>query len=346
MAGGIGIALLPRRLAFILYTTLAIYLVFDWMYRCGNWYQVILPAYPLLLLGVAALVERWEQHWAASRRWLAYAPLILLAGLLSWRIAASWERADSRDRPGDTALDHAAILLDQPLPAGAALFAPVAGALALDYLIQIWGLQPAARTVSSTEAGDLLRQGQVVLTDFAGAPVLLSELPQDLALDRQAFSPDWLLLQPEHSAAAASPAAVRLDQEILPGLTLLGYSVQPAPQGEPITRTAPGVDVTLAWKIAGGWPAGAGISLRPTAAGEFIADPARNEGAILQRDAGAPLQGLLSPATGKSRRVNDAHRVPLPAGADGITLIVYRSTTEGFTNLYVTPLTLPAQERP
>ena len=58
----------------MLYATLAIYLLFDWMYRCGNWYQVILPAYPLLLLGVAALADRWERHWLGSRRWLAYAP--------------------------------------------------------------------------------------------------------------------------------------------------------------------------------------------------------------------------------------------------------------------------------
>jgi hypothetical protein len=178
--GLLGIALLGRKPAFVLYGTLAIYLVFNWMYRCGNWYQVILPAYPLILLGVAAVLDRWESRLIGRSRWLAYAPLALLVVMIIWRFDASWPRVDSRNRAEDTGLARAAILLDQPLPEGAGLFAPVEDALALDYLINIWGLRPDLRVVSSKQAGELLQQGAAVLTTLDAAPVLLEELPAGL----------------------------------------------------------------------------------------------------------------------------------------------------------------------
>ena len=45
LAGLIGLAALGRRRGVMLYGTLAIYLVFCWIDRLGNWYQVIMPAY-------------------------------------------------------------------------------------------------------------------------------------------------------------------------------------------------------------------------------------------------------------------------------------------------------------
>jgi hypothetical protein len=332
--GVVGVALLPRRLPWMLYPTLAIYLVFDWMYRCGNWYQVILPAYPLLLLGAAALLDRLEGRLAASRApWLRWLVALSLVAAIAWRGASSWPRADSRDRAEDTALDAPALLLDQPLPANAALFAAVDDALGLDYLINIWGVRPDLRMVSSTDAATVLRNGQPLLTTLAAAPVLLAELPPDLNPARQLVSPDWLALS---LAPTAPPTAIAtpLDLPVAGGATLLGYRVAPAPDGEPVASAPPAVDVTLHWALADGWPAGLGVSLRPTRDGAFFTDAA---GAIVQRDAGAPAQGL---ATGA--RVDDMLRVPLPEGADGITLIVYRATDAGFDDLLEIGLELPS----
>jgi hypothetical protein len=332
--GVVGVALLPRRLPWILYPTLAIYLVFDWMYRCGNWYQVILPAYPLLLLGAAALLDRLEGRLAASRTpWLRWLVALSLVAAIAWRGASSWPRADSRNRAEDTALDAPALLLDQPLPANAALFAAVDDALGLDYLINIWGVRPDLRMVSSTDAATVLRDGQPLLTTLAAAPVLLAELPPDLNPARRLVSPDWLAL----SLAPVAPhtaISTPLDLPVDGGATLLGYRVAPAPGGEPVASAPPAVDVTLHWALADGWPAGLGVSLRPTRSGAFFTDAA---GAIVQRDAGAPAQGL---ATGA--RVDDMLRVPLPDGADGITLIVYRATEAGFDDLLEIMLELPS----
>jgi hypothetical protein len=233
--------------------------------------------------------------------------------------------------------------MDQPLPAGAGLFAPVNDALALDYLVSIWGIRPDLAVVSSGEAGERLRKGGRVLTTLDAAPVLLSELPPELPVARTGLSADWLQLDPPPAPPPAPPATM-LSVPVAEGFTLAGVSLAPAPAGTPVTQALPAVDVTLFWELAGDWPADVGISLRPMRAGTLIPDPAGGEGAVVQRDSSAPLNGLLPPANGTSRRVVDPYRLPLPEGADSVLLIVYRRTAEGFTNLVEQTLAVPANE--
>src|SRR5690606_34163760 len=91
LLGLAGIGGFDRRLRFLLYTTLLFYLAFCWAYRFGNWFQVVLPAYPLILLGVvppSQRIQRWaaqqEAPWARSV--LTLAPLLLLGVALIWRV--------------------------------------------------------------------------------------------------------------------------------------------------------------------------------------------------------------------------------------------------------------------
>ncbi|MEW5957384.1 MAG: DUF2723 domain-containing protein, partial [Chloroflexota bacterium] len=58
VGGLLGLACLGRRRAVWLYSTLLIYLLFCWGYRFGNWFQVIIPAYPIFIIGVAAGIDR------------------------------------------------------------------------------------------------------------------------------------------------------------------------------------------------------------------------------------------------------------------------------------------------
>ena len=367
--GTAGVAFLGRKPAFVLYGTLGIYLIFDWIYRYGNWFQVILPAYPLLLVGVGAALDRWDQYWAGQEEskersgqakarkmgvpLLRYVPYMVLVTAVVWRFAASWEAANSHDRPEATGLNRAAVWLDQPLPEGAGLFAPVEDALALDYLINIWGIRPDLRVVSSEEAGNLLRAGErPVLTTFEAASALLNELAADVQPWRQALSPDWLLLQSGKAQPVARPAVV-VDQVIARDTILHGYTTRNAPTGAPVTTADPAIDVTLFWQLAGIWPEDVSISLRPTRRGAFIADPGATDGAIVQRDASELMQGLM-PAPGQGQGIHgqnviDAYRVPMPEGADGVDLIVYRQTDSGFENLFALSLSLtnhPGQTQP
>ncbi len=328
-----GVALLRRPLPFVLYGTLALYLVFNWMYRCANWYQVILPAYPLLLLGVAAAAERWEQagRRRSGRGWRCW-PMRrwpCSPSPLSGASMPPGPRADSRNRPGDTGLARAGVLLDQPLPAGASLFAQVEDALALDYLVDIWGIRPDLRVVSSDAAAQTLAADGTVLTTFDAAPVLLEELPARLRTPRQAFSADWLALGDAARALSAQPQE-RIDRPLTDGVILAGYTLQPAP-----AAAGQAVDVTLFWQLADGWPAELGISLRPTRDGAFLPDAAT--GGVIQLDAAAPAHGLAQPAPGTTR-LADFYRLPMPADANGVMLIVYQSSDNGFENLLELPL--------
>lgn len=341
LAGLAGIALLKRRTATLLYGTLAIYLVFTWAYRYGNWFQVILPAYPLLLLGVGGLSLRLST-WplTANRRWVQPALLLLLAGAVGWRFGASWPQADASVYPPDEALGHAAVLLADDLPPRAALFAEQGDAASLDYLAQIWGLRPDIRVIGSSRAEAAIAAGRPLLATWGSAGTLIKEMGGG-AHTVQTQSADWARIDAAPPAAAGgAPSALNEPA----GVPVLGeYSTTASPSGAPITGTQPGLDVDLLWQLPdGGWPEGLALSLRPTQQGAFIADPSSSSGAILQVDAAAPLHGLVdfAPATPV---LADAYRLPLleplPAGADGLAIILYRSVEGGFET--ITDLRLP-----
>ncbi len=343
--GLIGIARLKRPLAVLLYSTLVLYAIFCWAYRYGNWFQVILPAYPLILIGVAAQLDEW--HHTASHAPLAkfrhlLLPLLLLA--IAWRVHASWPTADSRNRPTDTALDRPAVLIAQPLAPNTALFAAVDDALGLQYLIDIWQIRPDLRVVSSNEAAQWLAQGQPVYSTWQAAITLRAELPPTLVTTQQSTGPDWILFQSGPPKVQENPALVLdhvLEQALTPEITLYGYHTAPAPDGQPVSvAVQPALDVTLFWRIRGKeWPLGLSISVRPTQQGAFLADGA---GGVIQQDRARPAQGLLAlDGWPVGKPVADAYRLPLPANADGFALILYQSTADGFEN--IAEIVLPLQ---
>ena len=366
--GLLGILLFDRKLATLLYGMIGLTLLFSWAYRYGNWYQVILPAYPLILLGNTAVAEAWMRAWRipasaepeqsadgnAGRKAIQALPLILMAAAIGWRAAASLPAADSRQRAEDTALVRAAVLLDQGLPDGAPLFAAVNDALALQYLIDIWGVEGNHRTISSSQAAEQIAQSQALLATLESTPILLDELrealPNELSVQTLVFSPDWVAVESAGDETVALTPALPLmppsasgSIPISDGVTLAAFAVAPSPKGNPAVIDSPGsVDLSLLWEIgAQGWPDGLAVSVRPTASGAFLPDQSDETGAILQVDRSQPvavsLGGVLpaGPTT-----LLDAYRVPFPPQADGILLILYRSTEDGFENLAEIPLPL------
>lgn len=354
LVGLMGIALLGKRLATLLYGTLAIYLLFCWAYRYGNWFQVILPAYPLILLGVGAFLNRFRigagNTQDATRNtqhliyWLSLGLLILA---IIWRVDASLPGANSRHRPTDTALERAALLLAEPLPSEANLFAELNDGLALHYLIDIWGVRSDLRVISSPIAAEVLAQGKPVFATWQATPILQSELPPNLSPALQSAGPDWILVQAGEPVRQPIPGQV-LAQVLTPEVELVGYSVRPTP-ALPTGRKSlvTGMDVTLLWRILGDdWPEGISISVRPTLQGALMINPEDGEGGVVQVDNARPAHGLfakgeLSPPL----LVSDGYRLPLPtplpAGADGLQVILYRSTASGFENLAELSLPIP-----
>ncbi|MCB0061688.1 MAG: DUF2723 domain-containing protein [Caldilineaceae bacterium] len=351
LLGLVGIALLKQKLTPLLYATLVIYLAFSWAYRCGNWFQVILPAYPLLLLGVARLFSLLldagtmrNSAAGAARRFPHGVPFvlyILLTAAVLYRGLLSWPRTDSSNRPTDTALDRGAVLLAAPLSANGKLFATVEDALALQYLMQIWQVRPDLAVVSSPAAASQLAAGGIVYSTWEAAPTLHTELPQTLAYTQVASDPRWVRFQP-----ATQPTTVPLFEqqpatEIVPGLTLQGYTVRKAEGDIPLAayrarigEQASGVFVLLGWRPAENrWPEGLSISVRLTAAGVPIAEA--------QQDRGVPAFGLSAPQQGLWL---DPYFFPLPEqgavsadlqAVDGFMVILYRQVGETFENVAV-----------
>ncbi|MEZ4867107.1 MAG: DUF2723 domain-containing protein [Caldilineaceae bacterium] len=389
-----GIARLDRRLATLLFGTLGIYGLFCWAYRCGNWFQVILPAYPLLLLGVAALINELGQGAAAAQRALgnctpfrgdrhlpsaghlepvvqiqvppkgkrlnAVLPYLFgLALVLTavWRFEKSLPRADSRNRAEDTALDQAALLLAQPLPQGAPLFAAVDDALALQYLTAIWQVRPDLQVVSSGEAAQWLARGVAVYSTWPAAPTLAAELPPPVATVQQAVNPQWIQFQPAPftlPATATAPWLQHDEQVLTPAVTLAAYGVHhvaPSPLASyrpTIAAAADDVTLLLVWRLAKGtWPAGLSISVRPLQGGQLIA---AGDG-HLQQDRSQPAQGLyhLPPAPNLADESDvpgeavllDPYQFRLATDRtfDGVQVLLYRQQDGSFIN--VAELQLP-----
>ena len=123
LGGLIGIALLGRRRAIFIGGTLLIYLAFSFIDRLGNWFQVIMPVYALLvatfMVFVAAVWTRLSA-WLEARnaRWrglLAVLLVLAFVALIAGRVAQNWPAANQRNRPDDTAFELGrAILADDP----------------------------------------------------------------------------------------------------------------------------------------------------------------------------------------------------------------------------------------
>ncbi|MCE7982778.1 MAG: DUF2723 domain-containing protein [Caldilinea sp. CFX5] len=336
LIGLIGIAWLPRRQAVLLYGTCVIYLLFCWAYRCGNWFQVILPVYPLLLLGVAAFIQRVRQpRWGCA---FYAAALALLVVAIGWRFTTSLAAADSRNRPTDRAFDQAAILLAQPLPAHAPLFAAVHDALALQYLSAIWQVRPDVQIVDSGKAAQLLANGEAVYSTWEAAPTLRAELPRNLTPIQQAIDPHWVVFAPTTLPSSWTPATL-LHRNVLTDVVLLGYDLTPAAASPlavyrpPIAANGRGLTLTLFWQLpASGWPPGVSISVRPRQANQPIAD---GQGGHVQEDRQQPALGLYAVAPGEP--VVDPYQLAAPMGVqarmDQVQLLLYRAIDGGFENL-------------
>lgn len=337
LVGLVGLRLLEKRQATLLYGTCVIYLIFCWAYRCGNWFQVILPVYPLLLIGVAAFVQalQRQRRWGHTLYRIALGLLVLLIG---WRFTASWAAADSRNRPTDNAFDHAALLLAQPLPHHAPLFAAVDDALALQYLSAIWQVRPDVEVVDSPAATRLLATGQTVYSTWEAAPTLRAELPPNLVTSQQAIDPEWIGFYPSPQPPALTPLTI-LARSVMTDVILHGYSrtatlASPlATYRQPIATNTQGVGVTLFWQVpAGRWPTGVSISVRPQQGGQPVAD---GQGGHLQQDRQLPALGLYTVTP--VQPIVDPYFFPMAADTltkvDQVQILLYRAVANGFENL-------------
>lgn len=325
ISGLLGWATLGRRRARVLYATFALYLVLCWIDRLGNWYQVIMPIYALLALGIAAAAGwlwRWLGRAQPARVQISRqrsSIVLALAVLLVYRGLASYPAADARNRPDDTGLAPGwAILADAP-PPGTAVLGTLPETAALNYLTRIWGQRPDLRGVTSEQARELLAQAAPLAVTRAALPLI----PQEVAPDAHYSALGRTLSALYPAPNQARPADLQpWTHDFSPALRLAGGKIE--------RNTATGETVVfLLWearqKSAQTWA----VSVRLTQGGQAVA----------QVDSEHPVFGAYpTDRWTPGEVIGDAYPFNLPTSIqpDGVTVILYRQTSEGgFVNLDV-----------
>lgn len=337
LIGLVGIAFLPRQKSLLLYLTLLLYVLFSWIDRFGNWFQVILPAYPLILIGVAAALNRLSDLFTGRSELVRSLPAILLIPFIIWRATASLPAANSRNRESDDGLLRPSLLLDQAIPPEGALFAETPDALGLNYLTRIWGLRSDLEVVSRPEAEEVLSRGRPLLVTRSAAPLLLSELAQKPTY-LNGVTPDWVQLGLDPGETAEPGIALGL--ALGDGIVLDGLRLLPGPDGAPPRKVQPSpFDIELQWTRTGEISEDWAISLRLGSGSEILSD---EQGRLIQVDVTGPVAGLRPFTTfGLGETVSDSYRLPRNNDADTLQVILYRQTPSGFENLTEVRLALP-----
>ncbi len=341
VVGLVGWALLGRRRAGVLYGSLAIYLAFCYVDRYGNWYQVFMPMYPLIVLGLAVAADRL---WRAVSRPPARGLIALgLVALIGYRFAASLPRADQSDLPTDTGLDPGwAILADDPAP-GAAVVCDEAEYLALDYLTAIWGLRPDVEPIGADGAAGVWGTRPLYTTRTMAAEAMGRLSP--VHPSSQGLTLIALHRQPQTAIPAMQHT---LHAEVGGRLRLLGYDGPESRSDRawsvlrpPVTdrrgagRVAnPTGHITLYWQAVAPMDEDYALSVRPTRHGQ----PITVNGQLLQHDTPHPVWGTYPTSRWTlGEVVRDDHLFPIPTDGeyDGVRIVVYRAVGGGFEDVGV-----------
>jgi hypothetical protein len=347
VGGLIGVWWLGRRRALFLYATLGIYLLFCWVDRFGNWFQVIIPAYPLIVLGFATgLNALWEKHWTPATWTYAMRSLIILGllALVGYRFMLSWPRADQSNRPEDTGLVPGwAILADQPL-AHSIVVGTYDEWLALQYLTYIWDahptIQPRPLCQPALPGANEQRPIQSAVPAVYITRRAAAEDPSCLA-DQHRYAAGANLIQVQSTPNTQVPGSARdTNLNFGAGLALVGVELHP---WQSATSAGPS---TYPWHISLYWRANASmntsytVSVRPLRDGQFIGG---EDGRPLIQDHQPVWDSYPTTRWSPGEIVRDDYVIPLPDRAlpNGMQILVYRMTKGEFENLAEANLALP-----
>ncbi len=342
LGGLIGLAWLGRRRAIFLYSTLVIYLLFSWGYRFGNWFQVIIPVYPIFVIGFAAALAHlsdWLRRRFAviggqrSGVYVGALTILLLTGLILDRLLVSLPAANQRNQPDDTGLQPGwAILADRP-ETPAVVSSSFEEKVALEYLQVVW---QAATDIYPTRAGDLQPPAGLSQTDLRRyvtrqAAMIAPALVQNETVYPQAAGTTLIALWPEPRRQL--PGGVTpLNLDFGNQLRLVGWEIVKMDQSLP-----PGGSSRPNWQVALYWQAVKPLnndytmSVRPLWAGQMISV----EGEPVIQDH-QPVWGFYPTSRWRpAELVRDVYALslPFPITPDAVQVVVYKTTATGFENL-------------
>ncbi len=349
IGGLIGWTLLSPRLTIFFYGTLMIYGLFITAYRFGNWFQVILPVYPLIVIGFGRSVAWvWEKGLRDSPPWrgglippvilrsvslaaqgfqenlplkgVKGAISLLLISLIIYRFSLSYARADQSYLQIDTGLNPSwTILADlaERAEPSLTLTATHEEWVALQYLQTVWRMGPALHlNEPSLPASWLTRQAAQVFPHLV-----------DLStMHPQAYGGNLIHLSSEPMITL--PNAQAVDLAFGEQIRLLSYKIN---QGiDTQDKTQPFI-ISLYWTAETDLDQDYTISVRPWQRGM----PIQGSDGILQQDH-QPVWNTYPTSYWRPQTViADAYTFDLPPSVkpDQLHVVLYRQTETGFENL-------------
>ena len=339
--GLVGWWLLGRRRGGFLFASLLIYLLFSYVDRYGNWYQVFMPMYPLLAMGIAVTADRvW--HWGSQRhrKWWRSAVLVGMSLLVISRLTYPDPRAFQRNRPDDDALRLGQeILIDQPL-LDATVIGDVDQFVSLAYLTEIWDVRPDVRAARLSESRYLVETNiSPLYVTRQVAPLVFQEIGSAYL---SGYGATLLELRPKPMWKLPE-SAHRLEVTVGDSLRLEGYQFE-ARESELVllrhrserNEESPKrlFHLTLFWRAVTDMQADWSISVRPTLGGQHLAA----DDGIVQMDVGHPVLGLYPMSRWlPGEVVRDDYLISLRPDQeyDGAQVVVYRQVDGTFDNLGV-----------
>jgi len=325
--GLLGLTFLGRRRAIFLYSTLVIYFIFSWGYRFGNWFQVIIPAYPVFIIGFAAglikFINIFGRKYSKRLRTIFYAlVMLLLSGLLIYRFATNLSRANQRNLTVDTGLDPGwAILADNPVTP-ALISGDFSERVALEYLSRVWSVAE----IYPVDIGDI------------GHPPGMQDA--NIYISRQALAAAPEVVDQGYPQAAGEQliALFEIPQTELPETVVsanIDFGDQLSLRGweaiEPHRPAQSNWQIALYWQASTMLTEEYTISMRPLSSGQLLTI------------GGAPIIQDHQPVWGyyptshwaQDEIVRDVYALTVPEDIkpDAMQVLVYRVTETGFENL-------------
>lgn len=317
LAGLAGLAFMPRRRGLLFGGIILTYAPVLYIDRYGNWFQVAMPLYPLVILGLAVLgYHLWQRYPRLEVRGVL---LLLLLALTVNRVGVNFPRCDQRDRVEDKGLVAGwQILADAPTP-GATVAGSYEENLALDYLTAVWGERTDLAVVAPDQLPAKLAEGDIYLTRTVAASAL-AQWPTPPPLSSHGLS----LIEIKREAGGSSPRPRHLlNLDVGGRLHLVGYEAR---------EELGALHLTLYWQALARMEEDWSISVRPTREGQFLF----NGGVMIQQDHAHPVWGHYPTSRWASGEVvRDDYLIPLPGSEpyDGVKVIVYRPVGDSFQNL-------------
>jgi hypothetical protein len=321
IGGLIGLFLLPRWRALLLLGIVAVYAPVMYLDRYGNWFQAIVPLYPVFVIGFVVWLSRIMYH--ASRitqraSLVSTACLLWLALLTLNRFITNYSADNLRNRPTATGLQAGWALLNDEPAFNARIVGTSPENLALDYLTQVWGVRPDARALGITQ---IVTTQQPLYMSRAALP--LAQKNRDVAMQRLSSHGLNLIELPSEPHATLPPSATMLNQSIAYGLQLAGYELR---------RVKEQHDFALYWRANNHIELDMAISVRLVNDEQAIL----HDGQPFQIDNAHPVFGFYPMTRWQvGEVVRDDYALPasLVAQANRVRVLVYRATTNGFENL-------------